>query len=933
MSNSTTAPALAEERRPTAGARLLERTVFVTARAMDFLSQKELVAQTGHEAGDWPLVVLKELVDNGIDACEEAGVAPIIAVQVSENAITVTDNGHGMSEGVIRDIGNFDVRVSAREAYVAPDRGKQGNALNTLLAMPFVLDGSRGLVTIEANGIAHTVHLRLDRIAQKPFVQVEAATSDVRTGTSVTVHWPDSACSNLIGAKARFLQTAQDYAWLNPHLAVRVSWYGQVVVDLAAHRPAWPKWKPHDPTSPHWYAPEHLSRLIGAHLHHQNGDGNGMTIREYVSSFRGLSGTAKQKAVTDSAELTGAKLSDLVVGGEIDKEAVRRLLAAMQAESREVSPAALGALGREHLSRCLEADGYEPDTFQYRKAQGTEDGVPWIVELAFAVHRSAFVGCDEEPRARRLVAGVNWSPGIANPFSRLKWVDRSNSHTMDSILSYQKADADSPVAVVIHLACPRVEYTDRGKAGVAIPLPMRNAMGNALYKAAERWGKQCRAEERESSAAARREDRLMRCHKGLNQIEAAAQVMESAYMAASTNGTLPAHARQVMYQARGPMQELTGKALGNGFDQYFCQTLLPNYMAANPETTEKWDVVFDARGNLVEPHTNRVVPLGTLDVRYYLRTAAEAGEVSDFGEVTVDAGVYPTCGPANRYQAILFVEKEGFNPLFEAVHLADRYDLAIMSTKGMSVTACRLLIDRLCAEDDITILALHDFDKAGLSILHTLSRSTRRYDFTNKVRVIDLGLRLKDVKAQTLPAEDVVYGKTDPTANLVKNGATKKEVAFLYRGHNVARGGHWGQRVELNAFTSAAFIKWIEAGLQEHGIRKTIPDEAVLDHAFRRAAAAYHFNAHSRRAAEAARAHAAGISIPGDLRGQVERRLRATPEISWDQAIGQIVTEGDVCPPLAGMATRPMATETALEDTVPLGKRHTLRSTSHDAKH
>ena len=42
--------------------------------------------------------------------------------------------------------------------------------------------------------------------------------------------------------------------------------------------------------------------------------------------------------------------------------------------------------------------------------------------------------------------------------------------------------------------------------------------------------------------------------------------------------------------------------------------------------------------------------------------------------------------PAGRSIAsapILFIEKEGFMPLFEAVQLAERFDLAIMSTKGM----------------------------------------------------------------------------------------------------------------------------------------------------------------------------------------------------------------------------------------------------------
>jgi hypothetical protein len=52
-------------------------------------------------------------------------------------------------------------------------------------------------------------------------------------------------------------------------------------------------------------------------------------------------------------------------------------------------------------------------------------------------------------------------------------------------------------------------------------------------------------------------------------------------------------------------------------------------------------------------------------------------------------------------------------PLFQQVELAERYDLAIMSTKGMSVTAARELLDRICRRHSVPLLVLHDFDKAG----------------------------------------------------------------------------------------------------------------------------------------------------------------------------------------------------------------------------
>src|ERR687891_1504196 len=175
----------------------LERTTFRTSRLLEFCSRKEVVAQTGHEPDAWPLVVLKELVDNALDVCEEAGTAPEVRIKLTNSSITVTDNGPGIPPETVASILDFTTRTSSREAYVSPTRGAQGNALKTLLAMPFVLDGDTGTIQIEARGVKHTITCRVDRIQQKPVISHDYEASFVKNDTFVTVPWPDSSSSIL----------------------------------------------------------------------------------------------------------------------------------------------------------------------------------------------------------------------------------------------------------------------------------------------------------------------------------------------------------------------------------------------------------------------------------------------------------------------------------------------------------------------------------------------------------------------------------------------------------------------------------------------------------------------------------------------------------------------------------------------------------------
>jgi hypothetical protein len=98
-------------RRPVSAPAILERTTFRTNRLLDFASEKELVSQSGHQKDTWPVVILKELVDNAIDASEEAGAPPVVTVTVDRTGTSLTipiAGGCARAEAMLRPHGRVE---------------------------------------------------------------------------------------------------------------------------------------------------------------------------------------------------------------------------------------------------------------------------------------------------------------------------------------------------------------------------------------------------------------------------------------------------------------------------------------------------------------------------------------------------------------------------------------------------------------------------------------------------------------------------------------------------------------------------------------------------------------------------------------------------------------------------------------------------------
>ena len=440
---------------PDEPAHKIERVAFTTSRLMEFCTEKELVAQTGHQSYEWPRVIAKELVDNGIDACEEAEVAPSIKVTITTGhaksrrraakptRIVFEDNGPGIPPETIAGIIDYNVRISSREAYISPTRGRQGNALKSILPMAYVLGGeNKGETWIEARGVKHRILFSVNQIKQEPVVKRTPAPSRVTTGTRITVFWPAKATVEYQNeydrtreAEATFetdviKDLLSEFIWVNPHLTLLFRADGKTVLEHTATNPGWSKYRACDATSAHWYSLEQFERYAGALIardqehqaRHPRASREKTTVRDFIAQFRGMKPTDKQKLVL--RELGAAHMSLYQFYGsekKVNHQRMEKLLGLLQEHTRPVRPELLGVIGEEHLRQMIVKAGGESASVKYIVKSGIADGVPYMVEIAFCPFK-AWVDGEAAPD-RLLITGVNFSATLENPFNTFRGME------------------------------------------------------------------------------------------------------------------------------------------------------------------------------------------------------------------------------------------------------------------------------------------------------------------------------------------------------------------------------------------------------------------------------------------------------------------------------------------------------------------------------
>ena len=458
----------------------LTRVAFRVSRLMEFCSERELQNQTGHSVYDWPLVVGKELIDNALDACEEAEVAPEITVIVEKDTIVVQDNAGGIDAETIESVLDYTIRVSSREAYVSPTRGAQGNALKTILAMGYVLDrrdgdGDAGGRDDHREPRRRAPHRVPGRSRQQPAEDRPHDRAVSGRGRN-QVHRPLAARRSAAASYAadsvqasssglRLVQSAPHGArdLVRPRVHQREgdqSRLGEVAAAQSDQRPLVRRSpaaalsrracgeRPRPRAAPHG---ARVRRRVPRALRHrrsaQDPDRGRLLASIAGELLRRRPGQSRRRrqAPRGDEETTASRSRPSISASSAPSISKQRFLAAggnrrhLQVSTPQRRDATAFPMSSSSPSGCI-----KPACAGQRRAR---HGRRWPSVIAAT-----------------FVTGANWSAAIDNPFRRFG----STGEGLENTLAKVRANASQPVICALHLASARIQFADRGKSSIIL---------------------------------------------------------------------------------------------------------------------------------------------------------------------------------------------------------------------------------------------------------------------------------------------------------------------------------------------------------------------------------------------------------------------------------------------------------------------------------
>lgn len=475
------------------------REGFSFNREFDFVRLDGLRRATGRPPHEWDIYIIKELIDNALDADEalwQRDLAKQPGLTINVEYIYVEEhhtyqffvqvrNLSLFPVGQIKDI--FDTQwYTSRKAFLKGlTRGALGNALKTLLGIPYALRNRVAgnwtpdlkPMSIRCSAKEYLPRFIVDSTAQTIQFEFDVKDSKSIDGTEVTVgvdHFEQEMPRSLTDIK----HLAEYYHLCNPH--VRFSWNVEIAgqeyqIEYEADHKWRRKFTGRAPVQ--WYSLTAFKDLISALYRKQCGDNgsSALPIAEIIKQFSGLLDYDEHSQL--KIESISKHLSlDRISSENIEGQVIAQFYRVLNENSANFDSLQLGAIGYAHirttLQQILPIAGEV--TYHYISDAGDDPNTPFVIEGAIAALKAG---------KREILTAINFTPTYNDPFLSRKLFAKINSEEsvlgLRGLLDLYDQTEDVPLVLFLHLICPNVEHHEFSKTEIN-HLPFRDALGELL---------------------------------------------------------------------------------------------------------------------------------------------------------------------------------------------------------------------------------------------------------------------------------------------------------------------------------------------------------------------------------------------------------------------------------------------------------------------
>lgn len=729
---------------------------YKTAVMADYFTEDELVKKIGLPTWYWNNVIIKELIDNALDSIEPLSEKQVSIIRDTDR-LCIFDNGSGISCDTVKNIYDFNYYISRNRHFVTASRGKQGNGLKTIISICFIkkwrlLWHTNDGVILEAIIDADLVK---DGIINVKFKEI--GTTEYR---GVEIIGFD------IQSKDYYINFLYYYNICNPDVFLSLNYYGQNYYIEPTKEPV----DKSKNMSISFYDFDTYKRFI-----RDTQDGN-TTYKKFLGEYFGT-------RIKNLSQIK-CKIQDINFDSEEFIKDFLELKTSQQ--SKKYTLLKNHTIGLDNvINTNMIIEDNDSDI-------GLNDRIiPCIIE--FSVHKNSFKHDTEKNKTANIQCYVNntitYKDGESISFNGGYYkIGNSTkySYNLETLLS-----GYSNFSFVFHIISPYLRFLDAGKTEIDIS-SFINEFLDRLNKAISKENRAFSSENKKPNNRA-----IMRDY------------VTEAFNRASNNGRYAITARQVWYKLREIAPIVESK---NTYSD-FTQEILTEWIDANPECEDK--VNFSDRGNFYVNGSQ--IGLGTANVRNFVNTLGTANNTFNcYGGVNSTMHIEDNFNLEYKYDKVLYIEKTGFDAIFKAEKVGEKYNMIIVSGQGFSTRAAKTLLYEF-QKMGLKLYCLHDLDISGVFILDSFKTTNKK--FKHKIHIEDLGVTFEDVERYGIEPEKVKIKKED----------TKKLLSLPYEYRQFFNAGDMYRRVELNAFTTEQMLEILDRKLSAINNLPTINLEESLN--------------------------------------------------------------------------------------------------------